>query len=394
MTHTFKILTIALTATVLVGCSGGDNSKVAVEDLIEQGDLAKLRERRDALNAEQQTLTADIQSLDAAIQKLEPDQGALITVAVVNDTLFKHYIEIQGDVMTDQNVIVYPEYQGTLTRVFVKEGQRVRKGQILGRIDDGGLSSQLSQLEVQAQLAKTTYDRQKRLWDQKIGSEIQYLQAKTNYESSENAVNQLKQQLAKTNVTAPFAGIVDEVITDQGTVVGPGQGLFRVVNLGNMYIEAQIPERYLPTVTEGKEVEIFFPVLGKTVNSTVTQTGNYINPDNRTFKIEVAVPKDADVKPNLNARLKINDYTSEDAILVPLNVISENASGEQYVYTMVADSANVGAFKAHRVPVITGLTQGDVVEITGGELKLNDSLVIEGARTVQENQKVRTLDNN
>ncbi|MDC7996495.1 efflux RND transporter periplasmic adaptor subunit [Gilvibacter sediminis] len=391
MTQKIKFLTVVLSALLLVSCGNGNKNEVPVADLIAEGDLGKLRERRDALNVNQQDLTSQIQSLDAAIQKLEPDQGALITTLTVNDTLFKHYIEIQGDVKTDQNVIVYPEYQGTLTRVYVKEGQRVRKGQILGKIDDGGLSSQLSQLEVQAQLAKTTFERQKRLWDQKIGSEIQYLQAKTNYESSENAVNQLKQQLAKTNVTAPFSGIVDEVITDQGTVVGPGQGLFRVVNLGDMFIEAQIPERYLTTVTEGKDVEIFFPVLGKTVSSKVKQTGNYINPDNRTFRIEVSVPEDADVKPNLNARLKINDYTAENAILIPLNVISEDADGEQYVYTVVPKEDGNGDI-AIRKNIETGLTQGDIVEIKSG-LELNDALVIEGARTVQDNQKVKILEN-
>lgn len=391
MTHTFKILSIALSTLFLVGCAGGDNNQVAVEDLIEQGDLTKLRERRDALNAEQQTLTSQILSLDRAIEKIAPDKGTLISVQTINDTLFKHYLEVQGDVKTDQNVIVYPEYQGTLTRVFVTEGQRVRKGQILGRIDDGGLSSQLSQLEVQTQLAKTTFERQKRLWDQKIGSEIQYLQAQTNYEASQNAVNQIKQQLAKTAVTAPFSGIVDEIITDQGTVVTPGQGLFRVVNLGDMFIEAQIPERYLPTVTKGKEVEIFFPVLGKTVNSNVKQTGNYINPNNRSFKIEVNVPNDTDVKPNLTAKLRINDYSNENAILIPLNVISEDAQGQQYVYTMVTNESGSG-FIANRVDIQTGLTQGDVVEVLSG-LELEDVLVVEGARSVQNEQKVRTLEN-
>ena len=158
-----------------------------------------------------------------------------------------------------------------------------------------------------------------------------------------------------------------------------------------MYIEAQIPERYLTSVTTGKEVEIFFPVLGKTVTSTVAQTGNYINPDNRTFRIEVNVPKDAEVKPNLNARLKINDYTAEDAILIPLNVISEDANGDQYVYTMQPKEDGTGNI-AVRKNIETGLAQGDVVEIKNG-LAVDDALVIEGARTVQNNQKVRTLEN-
>ena len=159
-------------------------------------------------------------------------------------------------------------------------------------IDDGGMSSQLEQLKTQAALAKTTFERQKRLWEQKIGSEIQFLQAETNYQAVMNSVKQAESQLAKSNIRAPFSGIIDNVIQEQGTVVSPasGQAVFRIVNLSNMYIEVDVPESYINGVTVGKEVKIYFPVLGDSITSAVRQTGNFINPTNRSFRVEIAVP--------------------------------------------------------------------------------------------------------
>ncbi len=333
-----------------------------------------------------------LDQMDAAIRELDKSESmALVTTATINDTLFKHFIEVQGNVTTRQNVIIYPEYQGTLVSVLVKEGDQVRKGQLLGRIDDGGLGSQLGQLQVQEELARTTYERQKRLWDQQIGSEIQYLQAKTNYEASKNAVEQLQSQLAKTQITAPFSGTIDDVITDQGTVVSPGQALFRIVNLDEMFIEAEVPERYLKTVTPGKDVAINLPILGQTIASQVRQTGNYIKPSNRSFSIEVDVPNDTgNIKPNLTARLRINDYTNPEALLIPLSVISENSLGEQYVYVIQKDSANSGGDIATRKIITTGLTQGDFTEVTSG-IEAGEAIIIEGARTVKDGQTVRVL---
>ncbi|OED39025.1 efflux transporter periplasmic adaptor subunit, partial [Flavobacteriaceae bacterium (ex Bugula neritina AB1)] len=289
-----------------------------------------------------------IAQLDS-VQKLP-----LVTTIKVQDTLFNHYLEIQGNVETKKNIVLYPETSGTLVKVHVKEGQKVSKGQVLARIDDGGLSQQVAQVEVQAALAKTTFDRQKRLWDQKIGSEIQYLQAKANYESQQNVVSQMKQQLAKATINAPFSGIVDDIIAEQGSVVAPGQTeLIRIVNLDEMYIEAEVPESYIATVTKGKEAKVYFPVLGKTINTKVRQVGNYINPNNRSFTIEVAVPnKEGIIKPNLTAKVKINDYTSEKAILIPQSIISENSEGDQYTYvTSGKNTENIA--QAKRVIVTT-----------------------------------------
>ena len=386
-----NILPILLLAT-LIAC-GGEDKTTTVEDVIAANDLDAIKTKRTEIKASASELQAQLKMLDDAIKKLDKkDNATLVTVQAITDTLFKHYVELQGDVSTTQNVIIYPEFQGTLSRVLVKEGDRVSKGQLLARIDDGGLGSQLQQLESQAALAKTTFERQKRLWDQNIGSEIQYLQTKTSYESAESAVNQLKSQLGKTAVRAPFSGVIDDVITDQGTVVSAGQQLFRIVNLKDMHIKANVPERFIKDVTPGKEVTVEFPILGETLNSTIKQTGNYINPANRTFSIEVDVPnQDGTIKPNLTARLKINDYTNEQAILIPLNVISEDGEGAQYVYMAVAKTDSIqNEMSAQRQYITTGQTQGDVIEILSG-LSQGDQIIIEGARAVKEGQAIKIL---
>lgn len=383
-----KLISIVTIAVLVIAC-GGDGKKISVDEVIASSDLEAIQARRAEIKSQETEIQAQLKKLDAEIKRLDKsDNSAKVTTYLIKDSIFQHYIEIQGNVETKQNVIIYPEYQGTLTRVFVKEGDRVRKGQTLARIDDGGLSSQLSQLEGQAALAKTTYDRQKRLWEQKIGSEIQYLQAKTTYETSENAVNQLRSQLGKTVITAPFSGVIDDVITEQGTVVSPGQAVFRIVNLKDMFVKADVPETYLTTVVVGKNATIDIPILGKTIDTEVRQTGNYINPSNRTFSVEVSVPNnDAVIKPNLNAKLRINDYTNENAILIPLNVISENSNNEQYVYLAVSEGADNKAVAKQKI-ITTGKTQGGFIEVLSG-LEPGQAIIVEGARSVKDGQAVK-----
>jgi RND family efflux transporter MFP subunit len=202
----------------------------------------------------------------------------------------------------------------------------------------------------------------------------------------------MKSQLAKTISRAPFSGIVDKVITDQGSVVSPGQELFRIVNLSNMYIQADIPEKYIKSVVPGKDVSIEFPILGQTIDTKIRQTGNYINPNNRSFSIEVGVPNNSgNIKPNLTAKLKINDYTNESTILIPINVISENAKGEQYVYKVVAEEgASSKNIKAKRQIIKTGLSQNGLIEVVEG-LANGESIVVEGARSVKDGQQIKIL---
>ena len=253
------------------------------------------------------------------------------------------------------------------------------------------MSQQLAQLKIQSDLAKTTFERQERLWNQKIGSEIQYLQAKSNYEAQDQAIAQLEQQLAKTIVRAPFSGTIDEVFTEQGSVVLPGQSeLMRIVNLSNMYIVTDVPEKYITNITRDKKVEVEFPVLGKKIDSKVRQVGDFINPSNRTFKVEISIPnKEKSIKPNLTAKLRINDYSNASALLIPQGIISENATGEQYVYIISERAANDEATAEKRI-IETGLTQGDYIEIIKG-LDPGVEIIMEGARSVNNGQKVKII---
>ncbi len=389
MKKTIGLLLIGM--TIIQSCQ--NNSKNSVEELIASGNLNEIKSKRQEISDQQKILNNEIRLLDSAISSLDNNlKVPLVTTIEAKTSYFKHYLELQGDVMTKQNVLIYPEMPGTLLKVHVKEGQQVKKGQLLASIDDGGMGSQLEQLRTQAALAKTTYERQKRLWDQKIGSEIQFLQAKTNFEATRNAVDQAESQLAKSRITAPFSGIIDDVIQDEGTVVSPGTGVavFRIVNLSDMYISVDVPESYLEGVTKGKEVKVYFPVLRDSIMTQVRQTGNFINPANRSFSIEIPVPNQTgNIKPNLTARVQINDYSSAEAILIPQSVISENAEGDQYVY-LASNTTDDSFAEAAKVIVKTGRTQGDFVEILAG-INAGDNIIKEGARSVREGQQIQII---
>ena len=362
-----KKLLYTLTIAILFAACGTNGEK-SVRDLIAQGDLETLRAKKTEITELQREIEKDLQLLDSVIAaKSGEEKLPLVTTLRAKSEKFDHFLELQGDVKTKQNVLIYPEMAGTLQRVYVKEGQRVGKGQLLATIDDGGMGSQVSQLKTQAALAKTTYERQKRLWEQKIGSEIQFLQAKSSYEATENAVKQAQSQLGKSTIRAPFSGIIDDVIKDQGTVVAPGPGseVFRIVNLSDMYITVDVPENYLGGIEKGKEAKVYFPVLGDTIISKIRQTGNFINPSNRAFSVEIPVPnKKGNIKPNLSARVSLNDYSSENAILVPQGIISENANGEQYVYVAVESSDDRAVAKRRILKTVK--TQWNMVEALTG----------------------------
>ena len=395
-----KNLLSILAITLFLSSCGNEEKSVSLQELVNESDIKAIRAKKDELNARATAIKEELTQIEKAIELLDPAEKkeVLVTTTVVKDTLFNHYIEIQGSVETKQNVLVYPEYQGTLLRVNVRKGQRVSKGQTLASIDDGGLSSQLAQLQTQEALAQTTFERQERLWSQEIGSEIQFLQAKAQYESAQNMVKQMKSQLGRTVVKAPFSGVIDDVITEQGTVVAPGVPLFRIINLSDMYVSAEVPETYLKTIHKGKNVSVYFPVLDETVETRIKQSGDYINPANRSFPIEIDVPnKNGNIKPNLTARLSINDYTAENAILIPLNVINENAAGEQYVYTAEvytepgrSTKAQDNTTVAKQQIITTGKSQGDKIEVLSG-IKTGDQIIVEGARSVKDNQEVRIL---
>lgn len=385
-----SILSIILLSLILFSCGNKEKSK-SLESILSSKNQEAIYTKRADLVAQQQMLTEQLKQIDTKLADLNPDKNIpLVTSFVSKKENFNHFLELQGNVTTKQNLVLTPEMSGILTQVLVKEGQKVSKGQLLATIDDGGLAQQRAQLKIQTDLAKTTFERQKRLWDQKIGSEIQFLQTKSNYQSQQEVLNQVNRQLAKTRITAPFSGIIDDVITEQGNVVAAGQSpIIRLVNLNDMYIEVDVPERYLTQISKGSKVKVEFPVLNKKIDTKIRQTGSFINPANRTFKVEIGLPKtNTNIKPNLTAKLKINDYSNTTALLIPQSIISENASGEQYIY-ILKNKAN-GKATAKQIIIKTGKTQGDVIEVISG-LNNSDEIIQEGARSVKDGQEVKII---
>jgi RND family efflux transporter MFP subunit len=375
-----KIILIATISALLFSC-GKKEENANIDSLIASKNLVSIKAKR----AELQTQLTQLDNAIAELDVKKTDE-ALVTLETVKDTVFSHYLEVQGNVNTKENLIIYPQFAGILNTVNVIAGQKVSKGQVLGTIDDGGLSQQLAQLENQLALAKTTFERQKRLWDQKIGSEIQYLQAQTNMVSQQKAVSQMKAQLAKTRVIAPFNGVIDELIAERGQVVGPGQGLMRIVNLNNMFVSTTVPESYIGKLKVGTEVSVYLASLGKSFNGKIRQVGNNINPNNRSFGIEVSVPNtDNLLRPNQVAKLKITDYTSSKAVVVPSNVIQEDAEGNQFVFEVTAIKDKTGIAK--KVIVKVGKTSDNFTEILSG-LEPKTMVVGDGVKTVSEGMKL------
>jgi RND family efflux transporter MFP subunit len=385
-----KLISLSLLA-IFVACGGNQNK--SVDTLIQEGDLNALKAAKENINTQQMELSNNLSKIETAIAALAPEKNLpLVTVEEIKLENFDHFVEFQGNVTTKENIILSAELAGTLNKVFVKKGDWVNQGDLLAEIDAGGLENQLEQLRSSAALAKTTFERQSRLWEQKIGSEIQYLQAKTQFEAQQNAFEQMKKMLAKSQVTAPFSGIIDQVLADPGSLVAPGMGgqLFRLINLSNMYVVVDVPERYIGSIQKGNSAFVHIDALNKTVATKVRETGNYIAPSNRSFEVELAVPnKDNRIKPNINARVALNNYSNEQAIMIPQSVISENATGQQYVYVLSGFSNGVGT--AERRIITTGEASDQKIEILSG-LEVGESIIVEGARRLKDGQRIKTID--
>jgi RND family efflux transporter MFP subunit len=375
-----KIILLTTLSIALLACSTKE-SDASLEQLISDKNVAALQTKKATLQAELAKIEDALAVLD--VKKIE----ALVAIQTLKDTVFNHYLEVQGSVDTKENIVVQPEFSGTLTALYVKAGQRVTKGQILGKIDDAGMGQQLANIENQYALAKTTFERQKNLWDKKIGSEIQFLQAQAQMISAQKSVAQMKAQVAKTVVRAPFSGTIDEVFVERGEVVAPNpQGLMRIVNLSNMYVSTTVPETYIGKLKPGTEVAVFLTSLGKTYKGKVRQVANYINPNNRSFGIEVSVPNpDNLLRPNQVAKLKIIDYTNNNAIVVPTNVVQEDGQLQKFVF--IATNVNGTSGIAKKVVVKVGKSSNNFTEILSG-LSGNDIIVTEGVNSIADGMKL------
>ncbi len=385
-----KLISLLITSIIIAACSGEKQSSTSA--LLQAEDLDGLKVQKDEKIQQMNALKKELNQINQAILTLDPDEKLpLITTIKLAPENFNHHIEVQGNIQTRQNVLLYPEFNGSLKQVFVQEGQKVKKGALLAQIDDAGLKNQLEQLEIQSNLSKTIYERYQRLWDKNIGSEMELLKAKTAYEAQLKSIAQLKKQLLRTQIRAPFSGTIDEIIANTGANLMPGQTpVLRVVNLDEMYIEANIPERYVSDIKLGTDALVEIPMLGKTYATQIRQTGSFINPNNRSFRVEAPLANtDGDIKPNLSCKLKIKDYNNSSAIMIPLSIIKENAKGDKYIFKLKPGNKQ-DVYTTEKVFIELGKKSMEKVEVTGG-IAPGTLIVNEGAAIVEDNQRVRNI---
>lgn len=381
-----------LSIIFIVSC-GSKNSK-SIEEILASTDYTLIQKKKGEIKTQINDLKVELNKLDNVLQKMDTDKNLFLVSAIkLKPRNFSHYLNFQGSLDTDKNVVIYPELTGLLKNIYVKQGDKVKKGQLIAKISDNGLTDQLEQLKLQRDLAKTTFERQQKLWDQKIGSEIQYLQAKTNFKSLEKKISQMKDQEGKTRILAPFDGTIDDIIADVGSNLAPGlTPILRIINIEKMKVIAEIPEIHIPYIKKNKNVKIYVPILDKQILGNISSVGNFINPNNRSFSIEVKLFNESnELKPNMTVSLEINDYQNENAILIPSKDILEDEEGNFYVYKLVSDSND--SYKSNKIMILKGKSYNNMTEIKTG-LKEDDLIINDGLRQVEDGQIVKVISTN
>lgn len=371
-----KKILILIIAITIISCG---------EEVKQTSSLQDLKNQKTLLVSKIDSLAKELKLVESQLTLLDPTSRLpIITTLPVKNDIFKHYIEIQGIVSADKNIDIKPELGGTVTNIFVKEGQKVAAGQTLIQLDDSAISNSIAELNTQLSLAKTTFDRQERLWNQKIGSEMQYLQAKAQMEGLQNSLAALNTQAKKMKVIAPFSGIVDEIFPNKGELTSPQMVVVRLMNLDNVYVEADVTESYLPVIKIGSEAILNFSSINKEMVSKISQIGNFINPDNRSFKTKINIKNsDHTIKPNLLVDLKVLDFKAE-GIIIPATLIQQDQTGNNFVltvktengeHTIVKKPITVGKEYNHEMFILEGLTEEDTLVNAGARLVKTGDLV-------------------
>jgi membrane fusion protein, multidrug efflux system len=368
-----RLAVFVTVAAFLAACSA------ATPDEDKKGRLAELKK-------EQATLAKEIAALEEQIAKENPNEKTVrakeVAVTELKGQSFDHYVQTQGKVESENNISVSAKTMGVVEKVFVKEGQQVSKGQTLAQIDNSVISTSIESMKSQLELANTVYERQKNLWDQKIGTEVQYLQAKTNKESLEKQLASLQQQNEMTRIKSPISGTVDEIMVKVGENIAPGMPAARVVNSNDLKLVAKVSEAYVTDIKKGNKVLISIPELKKEVTGKVSFVGRNIDAMSRTFTVEVDLKSQPDLRPNMTATVKVVFTTAEGALVVPINVI-QTVNNQKIVYVAETKGSQTVARKKivtvdgvyNNSAQVQGLSTGDKV-ITFGYQGLNDGELI------------------
>lgn len=363
---------IPVLITLLISACGPRDKK---------NELARLEAQREALSARIEKLKAEI---DQGTDGSSREEIAYVRAIQVQPGLFEHFIQAQGTVESDNNILIPAQSNGVVKKIHVRQGDRVSKGKLLAELDGAVLESSIDEVTHALGLLTTIYERQDRLWKKNIGSEIEYLQAKNNKENMEKKLETLKEQYELTKIYAPISGTVDDVLIKEGEMAAAGRGTIRIVQLSRLKIKVHLSENYISKISIDDPVKVQIPVIGKEMELTIDAVSQVIDPNNRTFQIEIRVPaREKDLKPNMLSVVTINDYTNSDALTVPQNVIQDTGAGR---FLFVAEKQN-GEWIARRRTVTLGENYADRVEIQDG-LSAGEFVITLGFQTLADGQPV------
>lgn len=379
-----KKLFVITAAAVLASCGGGMQVELS-------GDVAELKSQKDSLSAKIDEINAQIAAIDEQLALLDTtieERVMLVSTVTLAPRHFEHYFEVQGLVEAEKSVTLSAEIAGKIKRIYVSEGQDVRKGQKLMAFDVDMIESSIAATNSQYELAKAVFEKQKRLWEQQIGSEVQYLQAKTNAESLEQQLKTMQEQRDMAIVQAPSSGTIDEIFPKEGEMGAPGFPLVRIVNGENAYIVAEVSEKYITQIKRKNPAMINFGLINDDwYPAQVSKVGQYINPANRSFKVNIdIIQSDVRLRPNLLSSIRIKDFGQDSALAVPSKAIMQDAAGQDYVFVANADNM------AKKVVIETGMSYEGQTHVVGG-LNPGDAVIIEGARSIRDGEKVDAVKN-
>jgi len=378
MNKTF--LLFATVAAAAASCTSNDSAS---------GDVAQLTARRDSLASIVAKAEDELSQIDLELASLDTTaQWNTVTILAVGSSAFQHDFDIYGTVKSDQSVTLYPESAGRIQRVLVRSGQKVSAGQVLVELDNSVMQSSLAEIKTQLDLAQTLFDKQKRLWDQGIGSEVQYLQVKTQLEGLQKRLATAQKQAAMASLRAPFAGTVDELFLKAGEYAAPGMAVARLVSSGGLRLELDVPETYITRLKVGQKIALNFNSIGLQTSASISQVGDFISADSRTFKVNVSLPSNSQIKPNMMASAQVVDYSSKGVITVPNRLILQDSKGANYTYLFVPAKNGLG--KVERRELQLGVSNNDATEVLGG-LSLEEQIIDRGIRSVQTGETVKAV---
>jgi len=378
MNKTF--LLFATVAAAAASCTSNDSAS---------GDVAQLTARRDSLASIVAKAEGELSQIDLELASLDTTaQWNTVTILAVGSSAFQHDFDIYGTVKSDQSVTLYPESAGRIQRVLVRSGQKVSAGQVLVELDNSVMQSSLAEIKTQLDLAQTLFDKQKRLWDQGIGSEVQYLQVKTQLEGLQKRLATAQNQAAMASLRAPFAGTVDELFLKAGEYAAPGMAVARLVSSGGLRLELDVPETYISRLKVGQKIALNFNSIGLQTSASISQVGDFISADSRTFKVNVSLPANSQIKPNMMASAQVVDYSSKGVITVPSRLILQDSKGANYTYLFVPSKNGLG--KVERRDLQLGVSNNDATEVLGG-LSLEEQIIDRGIRSVQTGETVKAV---